>query len=511
MALKGSAVIELTDVKTGKKEIVKHDNLVTNAVPSILNENPFAWQLKTSYNSSYFAGNMLPLCPNLFGGILLYEDAIPEDVNQLFAQSTNKLVGYSSNNVNSKTDVMRGSMNQTESGVLEDGSGYRFVFDFTTSQANGTISSVGLTSKWGGMAGYGSTEWPNTQSPTVYYEDPGYVQIDYFASYPYMTLLHYNEETGIATSMYVSGQNTITTSRIQMHTQNWALSRKLDLFDATKIVETQIIETDVFAGSVDSKYSMYYNFCDSKDGYIWGFEHAGGVEGNSSGSASINWIKIKVDDLTFEEGTWSVDGQLYSMGRHPKNFGTANFYYMDWSNSAVLDGYLYCLNYSLTGVYKINLSNVTDIKFIEHPDKKIYTYSTSNSNYYYYYAISNLSVLGNRICLWNGWVNVDEIVKNAFSVSNEAQSNSMLNDGWIYASSIGGHPQHLCAGSRGIDIGVFTLKANGYVSDKGYGYIRSRILLNSPYLATINNLATPVQKTADKTMKITYILREETA
>ena len=31
----------------------------------------------------------------------------------------------------------------------------------------------------------------------------------------------------------------------------------------------------------------------------------------------------------------------------------------------------------------------------------------------------------------------------------------------------------------------------------------------TPYLATINNLETPVTKTADKTMKITYILREE--
>ena len=29
------------------------------------------------------------------------------------------------------------------------------------------------------------------------------------------------------------------------------------------------------------------------------------------------------------------------------------------------------------------------------------------------------------------------------------------------------------------------------------------------YLATINNLDTPVTKTADKTMKITYILQEE--
>jgi hypothetical protein len=35
------------------------------------------------------------------------------------------------------------------------------------------------------------------------------------------------------------------------------------------------------------------------------------------------------------------------------------------------------------------------------------------------------------------------------------------------------------------------------------------MFLDNAYLATINNLPTPVEKTADKTMKITYILREE--
>lgn len=34
------------------------------------------------------------------------------------------------------------------------------------------------------------------------------------------------------------------------------------------------------------------------------------------------------------------------------------------------------------------------------------------------------------------------------------------------------------------------------------------LYLYTPYLATINNLATPVIKTADKTMKITYTLTE---
>ena len=42
-----------------------------------------------------------------------------------------------------------------------------------------------------------------------------------------------------------------------------------------------------------------------------------------------------------------------------------------------------------------------------------------------------------------------------------------------------------------------------------YSRDHTAIYLQNLFLATINNLPTPVQKTADKTMKITYILREE--
>ena len=35
------------------------------------------------------------------------------------------------------------------------------------------------------------------------------------------------------------------------------------------------------------------------------------------------------------------------------------------------------------------------------------------------------------------------------------------------------------------------------------------LYLHTPYLGTINNLSSPILKTADKTMKITYTLTEE--
>ena len=54
----------------------------------------------------------------------------------------------------------------------------------------------------------------------------------------------------------------------------------------------------------------------------------------------------------------------------------------------------------------------------------------------------------------------------------------------------------------------FGTYAYPYSSAPTYTYYTT-IYLQMCFLATINNLPTPVQKTADKTMKITYILREE--
>ena len=510
MALKGTTKIELTNVKTGEKEVIEKDNLVTNAVASIL-DNPFAWQLKTSYSGHYFGGNILPLCPKLFGGILLYEDAIPESVDQLFAQSTNKLVGYSSNNVNSKTDIMRGSMNLNESGPLDSNDGYRFVFDFTTAQANGTISSVGLTSQWGGMVGYGSSEWKNTQCPNVFRQEKSGI-LDPSITLAYAHLIHYAPDTGVATAFYVSDKNTITVTRVQLHTKHWKLTRNLHMCDETQVLDTQLVETEVFAGAEVTSHSRYYNFCNAGDGHIWGFEHAANANGNQEGKASINWIKIKVDDLSFEEGTWEIDGQLYRMGRAiaPNNQGYL-YGYIGQANSAILDGYLYCFKYDLTGIYKIKLSNITDITFIEHPDKQIKIYEMNGNNYYFNWATANMTVAGNKICLWDSWINVDVIVKNTFTVGYSLTTESILQDGWLDPNNVGVNPFRNAAGRYGLDIGVHTLKYNGYHgSNEGSpGTIIARLLLNSPYLATINNLPTPVQKTADKTMKITYILREE--
>ena len=136
MALHGSATIELTNAD-GSKEIIKHDNMITNAVNDLLKSQrgELATIMKHMKNGESYA-------QALFGGILLFGETLDTDANKYFLPTTN-IVGYASQDAYGGLDVARGSVNSSESGLQEDGS-YKFVWDFATSQANGKISAIAL-------------------------------------------------------------------------------------------------------------------------------------------------------------------------------------------------------------------------------------------------------------------------------------------------------------------------------------------------------------------------------
>ena len=136
MAIKGSATIELTNAD-GTKQIIKHDNMITNAVAdmfrSYMGDMPLIHKLNF-YDYTY-AGT-------IFGGLLLFDDILNDDASDYAIPST-KITGYASNTAYSGNDLSRGSRNIAESGLQEDGS-YKLVWDFGTSQGNGTIQSIAL-------------------------------------------------------------------------------------------------------------------------------------------------------------------------------------------------------------------------------------------------------------------------------------------------------------------------------------------------------------------------------
>lgn len=146
MRLTGTMRIELTDVNTGEVTAVTEENMVTDAVNHILGLNPMGvfYEIGESIDGVKWQEALLPVCPNMIGGILLFSKALEERADNIYSLSDNLPVAYASNNVNSTANVARGSMNLTESKKLDNG--YKFVWEFTPSQGNGTIAAAALTS-----------------------------------------------------------------------------------------------------------------------------------------------------------------------------------------------------------------------------------------------------------------------------------------------------------------------------------------------------------------------------
>ena len=81
MRLRGDIDIELTDVVTGDVETHHETNMMTNAVNEILNSNPFAvfYNAMDGNSGVEWFEDMLPMCPHMIGGILLFPETLEED------------------------------------------------------------------------------------------------------------------------------------------------------------------------------------------------------------------------------------------------------------------------------------------------------------------------------------------------------------------------------------------------------------------------------------------------
>lgn len=465
MKLKGNMVIEMIDDATGEVvERVQEENMVTNAVNHILGLNPMGifYSVAGEYDTHLlWNDNLLPICPNMIGGILLYSEALTEDADNIYP-STNKLpVAYASNDVNATADVARGSMNLTESKPLDNG--YRFVWEFTPSQGNGTIAAVALTSKQGGVAAYGSMENSKaafyqimetrleTQTVEELAELFGAVEVDF--------------ENNLLYSI-TAEDSSVRIRKIRIPIFNIGLNEKLD--DSTyTVLEDKVLTTETFyfLGS----YTLYGEFMDGQDGYWYGFSN----EGNSSGNATMLWIKISKTDYSFTEGEWTLsNAKLMDVG----NRDGSTTYPERVVKCCVRNGYLYVLAYNKKGIYRINLSNQADVTLIEFGfTSKWKPLCDAGSCEVYMTLVGDLIVAGDfQITA------ADEVIHTQGSVR--------LND----AATPLFQYKHFLFGWGG-----------------SYGSEFRTAYLLTPYLASINNLSTAVVKTVDKTMKITYTLTEE--
>lgn len=464
MKLKGNMVMELTNADTGKVETITEENMITNAVNNILGLNPLGifYNATGEYDDSLIWNeSLLPICPNMIGGILLFSEALEENADNLYVGSGNLPVAYASNDVNSTANIARGSLNLTESKALDNG--YKFVWEFTPSQGNGTIAAVALTSALGGQNGFGSLVGDISTFLQLKAADIGSITKD--RQMVLFETVEIDFENNLLYSLTYA-DSSVRIRKIRIPIFSVGLNEKLDDSTYTVLDDLAVVtSTFKFLGS----YTVYGEFMDGQDGYWYGFSNVG----NSSGSAAMVWVRISKSDYSITEGEWSLsNATLMDVGTRD---GTAT-YPKRVIKCCVRNGYLYVPAYNKQGIYKINISNPTDVTRIDFGfTSKWKPLCTSGTCEVYLILIGDLIIGGDfqitaadQVIHTLGGVRINTAATPLFQYKN-----FLLGWGGSYGSEF-----------------------------------RTMYLL-TPYLASVNNLSSAVVKTVDKTMKITYTLTEE--
>ena len=448
--MKGKTIIELTDVKTKKKEVLKDDNLVTDVLEKILTLNPNG--LLTNINKDTF----YPIVEKIVGGILLFKDKITEDKNTSFVSTSNECIGYAGQVEGVQENPLQGSFNKQESKATSNG--YKFVWDFGTSKANGKISSVCLTNTKAG-GGYFGTKSNGETNRIKLGEDKYLIKnTDTEMKKKYVNVVEANfEENYIVSIVPESDHLRIIKSREPL--LNFRLDDSLSFLDEKNITETKI------------KYKKSYGtygvciYVDAENYYLL-------KTSTSGGNTNVTKLKINKANNSIEETEFTLENvKIENIGSYSLDYD-----YYRTIKSVLRGGYVYAVSTDEKYVVKFAINNPVDVTKIE-PKFTLKTGSVSSHT-----TGCGMYILGDMIIGTNFTIDKND------KVTEIAQSD---------LSTIECIP---------LSYGPFLLGyfANGESS--GDKYLRKVLYLITPYSATINNLSKTVEKTADKTMKITYYL-----
>lgn len=431
--IKGKTTIELTDVNTGKVERYEDENIITDAAQI------YTGALTTvccPYNSSNIPANIkmneskrLPLWNSTFGGIKLFENTIEENVSNWHMPkvSQNKVIGYASVDASDGTDSRRGSRNTAETVAIDNG--VQIVWDFGTSEANGTISCVCLTSGEGGAFPYGLGE-------------PKITSI--------FNLKSPNQINGYdKTEKVLYASNTSAKTLVKHNFFLDKLPFDKEFFGLNTVETIQCVEAINKSAHLTGSNNLSYIYY--------------------AGTGSNGTTEVDIYSYSKEDGT------LTKQYLYPENISVATSNYVS-SNHKIFGDYLYLEKKDLAGYYKVNLSNPSDITEIILPKNE-------STAYHFLIELPNGDLATNAVVFdpETGVYDANPILTLFTNDSNYVIEDLNEIDGFLFY--------------------VYKYKTTSS-SSGDYGVI----VPNNMMLHSINNLDTPVTKTADKTMKITYTL-----
>ena len=448
--IKGKTKIELFDAKTGQRQYVhESSNMVTNAISQLTNVMAAA--------NRKLDDRVFPISQNALGGIMLFDGDVEENVNNVFFPTNVHLTGYAGR-VDGK-GTLRGTYNAVESKEAENS--FTSVWDFDTSQANGNIKSVCLTSVLSG------------QSPLSYFQRriDGSMYNGQVAPSEYWFFVRYDGEYAI---MYKIKNKvaTFVKTRIPLlkHKINDSQMHMPLKYETLLEVSTN---TDPISANYANSPSNYY---DNGDGYIYVITN----RNNNSGSGIFSYFTINYGD-----GSYAVSSKQRVIVPDAKFSGYSG---------VVNNGMYYVPSYDMKGVYRINLKNTNDVSYTrvvrENED------GGTNDEISAWYPIR---VLGGGVIF---------AIRYCITISSiESRGTILYEDGTVitedYASPQYGGTDY-GSGCNCYPYGIVALQHWDDSSRRQYCYPS----YYSSYLGTINNLPSMITKNSTQTMKITYTLTD---
>ena len=472
--MKGKTIIELTNVNTGEVTTYEDENLITYGANKYINTGYF------NYNSYRTHADMLPVSEKALGGILLFDNTLEEDPNNyhLPDPSVAKLIGHAGREISTyPVDDTRGSFMEAESGKIENG--YKSVWNFGASQGNGNISSICLTNH---IFGYlGLKNWGEGLF-NFYRSTPS---VDYPIKNAYLTWVteNFNNRTD-----YFSGSLSTSESIPSVLYSN---NEENPLNEIEEYVNMYLSNNTTlkYEKRVDRKNNVRLNY--------------------SSQFSTMEEKDITIDSNALENISSSY---FLSFQRNPKD----NKYY----SIAVYNNRLIVVKFdletqklekeislALVSTYPLYTSSNMRSNFVIR-DNNFYTLLRSGNSY---------DILLFKIDLLNkNYVNLTDKIGGSFSGEQNPTNIAITpNETIILPVGLLDKNDNFYSGSLKFhrivnnNTGTGTLITNSLISNKTCPSNLYDTIPNIFYLGSINNLSTPITKTSDHTMKITYILTEE--
>ena len=477
--MKGHTKIILTNVETGEQEIHEDDNLITNALDKIIN-------IEMAMNHAPNT-RILPIATNALGGIMLFDGALTEDADNIHFPSEAHLVGYANQSLNTD-DKFRGSYNAIESGKTP--TGFTSVWDFGTTQANGTIKAVARTSNHGGACPIYNYMGPASEAtgggfPT---NDQSWMPIRYDGEYLYMLKGD-------------SNSHVMRMARVKIPVLRMGAADYSDVGRTYEIVAAWSTEVTSYTywnnASHQIEYTQYvyaddpFDYEDGGDGYIYCmFYGAGTLRTYNEYSYDITYFTINYGDGSFDKSeTVRLTTGLGYYAPSSENYLYRAYRY----GGHVHNGVLYRLRGGRKIIDIIPLSNVAAYRSIRivadsSPDYVYsleYIHSRSGCIYFqvYHYTTTSYQYL-------QGILYPDGI----FLVLEKSYAGTNASHGENYTYTT------YCK-TCDDDLTIW----GGPYPWSPYGPLRNWA---ANYLGTINNLPSEITKTAAQTMKIVYTLTD---